>query len=119
MRKILRWVFNGETGISSKQMAATACGIAIKDWFDRGHPLDPADFNRCLKLVRACPEVKAAFPKIAKLSREWRGVIEHWDEIRRSFLAEAGWDWSKSNNAPKTYELMRRIEKASREGAHG
>ena len=103
---ILDWYVSGEKGISSETMAATALGKK----HDRGYPpLDPADLNRCIKLVDTAPEVKEAFPKIAALSKQWKAVIDNWDRLREMFIAEVGYDWSKKKSAPKTYNEMKRI----------
>jgi hypothetical protein len=101
--KILSWIANGETGLSSKAMAFCACDIP----FEGNHnPADPADFNRCLKLISAIPEVKENFHKIAKLSKRWKNLIENWDDLESIFIDEVGFDWCKANSAPVTYERM-------------
>ena len=109
-KKIIEWLVNGDTGISSELMAATACGIDRKKWGPRT-PSDPSDFNRCLKLLKAVPEVKNHMPEIANLSETWAALIERWDEVEKCFLEEVGLDWEKSRTkaARKTYELMKEI----------
>lgn len=106
---ILNWLFNGETGISSKAMAATALGVHIEDAWDREPPQDPDDFNRCLKLVRAAPEVRESFDKIAALSPAWAAIVANWEKIESRFLDEAGIDWRKAREAPRTYYFMREL----------
>lgn len=103
--KILNWYVNGETGASSKVLASVALGQVS----EKHHPLDPADFNRCLKLVRAVPEIKNYFDQISKLSPQWKSVIDNWDKIRESFVNEVGFDWVKGFSAPKTYHLMKEL----------
>lgn len=103
--KILRWLSEGEVGLSSKAMAFTSLGMKAN--YD--HPLDPSDFNRCLKLVKYIPEIKNHFPDISKLSKEWKAVIDNWDKIEKSFIDEVGFDWCKAISAPKTYELMKNL----------
>ena len=100
--KILDWYVSGEKGISSKCMAATALGKKA----EHGYPHDPADLNRCIKLVDAAPEVKDAFPAIAALSPQWAAIIANWDDLRTSFIDEVGYDWSKGQRAPITYKKM-------------
>lgn len=102
-----RWMVDGETGLSSECMAAVALGAKRPK---RVHwPLDPADFNRCLKLVKAAPGVRKSFPDIAALCKQWRSCIDHWDELERMFVAEVGWDWSKAKSAKKTYDRMKEL----------
>lgn len=103
MRKIIEWLANGATGMSSETMAYTALGVKYKS---ACHPYDPSDFNRCLLLLEAAPIVRVSFPEIRELSPEWAAIIDHWDELEKLFLGEAGRDWSKSKHAPKTYKRM-------------
>lgn len=104
--KILSWFARGRTGMSSECMALTAAGIVV----DRiSYPHDPADFNRCLLLIDWVPEVKEHFGKVAALSPVWSALISRWDEINKTFIDEAGFNWNKSDSAPKTYALMKEI----------
>lgn len=103
---ILSWFSRGKTGASSECMAFVAAGIGIKRI---NYPHDPSDFNRCLLLIDWVPEVKDHFDEIAVLCPSWKALIERWDEINRTFIQEAGFDWKKSNTAPNTYALMREI----------
>lgn len=103
---VIRWMVNGNVGLSSKTMAFCALGVRQER---TDYPLDPADFNRCLLLVSRIPEIRNAFPKITKLSPEWHAVIGHWDELESLFISEAGLGWSQESSAPKTYERMDEI----------
>jgi len=103
MQNVLEWLANGETGMSSETMAFMAIGVVKRDHY---FPHDPSDFNRCLLLLEAAPIVRESFPKIRELSPKWAAIIDHWDELERLFLDEAGRDWSKAQKAPKTYERM-------------
>lgn len=104
--KVLNWLANGKTGVSSKCMAYTACGVEPKDNWT---PSDPADLNRCLLLLEQVPEIRAHFPAIREVSERWSWIIDAWDELEASFIDEVGRNWSKSDSAPKTYALMKRI----------
>lgn len=104
-KAIGRWFAEGEVGASSQFMAAVALGAKG----DGSYPLDPADLNRCLKLVKAVPAIRRDFPKIRARSKKWRAVIDHWDELKKMFVAEVGWDWSKAKSAPKTYDRMKAL----------
>jgi hypothetical protein len=104
--KIADWMVNGETGCSSKCMAAVAMGVAPKEIH---HPLDPADFNRCLLLVEQVPEVRESFPKIRALSPQWAALIDAWDELREKFVAEVGWNWCTRRRAKQTYDRMKEL----------
>lgn len=105
-QSVLTWLANGETGISSETLAFWVA-FAIKK-HDRGHPRDPADFNRCLQLLRAAPALRQHLHKMSSVSPEWSRLVARWDEIERVFIEEVGVDWAKNKRTPakKTYALM-------------
>lgn len=103
--KVLAWIATGRTGMSSKAMAMTACGLPS----DKSYPSDPSDLNRCLLLLDAVPEVRDHFDKIAALGLVWGRLIARWGEIEAAFLEEAGPNWTKAQSAPKTYALMKEV----------
>lgn len=103
--KILDWLAYGRVGASSKCMAMVALGREARG----DYPSDPSDLNRCLQLIKAAPEVREAFPKIAALHESWNVLIENWDELEASFVGEVGDNWSKGASAPKTYQLMKNL----------
>ena len=105
-KKVLKWFANGDIGISSECMALAACGIEAK----RQHtPLDPPDFNRCLKLVREIPEIMHHKDKISSISKKWKSLMDNWNHLESIFLDEVGIDWKKDRNKPaeKTYRAMK------------
>ena len=105
--RILDWLANGETGASSETMVFTVLDKPRR--WGVSYPLDPADFNRCLKLVKRVPEIKQHFDKISLLCKEWMIVISNWDLLEKTFIDEVGWDWENGHRAPKTYELMKNL----------
>lgn len=112
--KVKDWLLGPNTGLSSEAMAYVASGIKQhSSTYTRGsdYPMDPSDFNRCLLLVDKIPEIQDHFPKIAKISPEWAAIIVNWEVIKDSFVHEAGWDWSKNQQAPVTFNLMKDILK--------
>lgn len=58
--KVVGWLANGETGTSSETMAFWLAFNIEKE--DSGHPYDPADFDRCLRLLEAVPELRKQLP---------------------------------------------------------
>lgn len=104
--KIIHWIFTGESGLSSECMAATACGIKLKN---KNHPRDPSDLIRCIKLVRHVCEIEDKFKEISKISKEWECVINNWELLLKALFDEVGYDFKKSNKAPKTYLLMKNL----------
>jgi len=108
-RRIAEWLANGETGSSSRNMAFwLGFGVKAKrDWFFS--PCDPADFDRCLRLLEVVPELRERIPEMAELSVGWERIVARWDEIEASHLNEVGLGWTKGEEAPRTYQLMIRI----------
>ena len=103
--KILNWLGTGRVGASSKAMALAVLGIKN----DGSHPYDPDDFNRCLLLLKAVPEIRQHMDKVAAMNKTWERLVERWEELELCFLAEVGLDWWKAKSAPKTYALMKSI----------
>lgn len=100
--KILNWIGTGEVGASSTAMALAAVGAKN----DGRYPFDPDDFNRCLLLLEAVPEIRQNMDKVAAINAFWSRLIEHWDELEKCFIDEVGLGWTKGKRAPKTYEIL-------------
>lgn len=105
VKAVANWLATGQVGSSSKALACAVLGHVGKN---PSHPHDPADLNRCLLLIEQVPEAYAAIGKLATVSDKWLALAEVWEGLAESFLKEAGRDWSKSHNAPRTYARMRR-----------
>lgn len=112
LMKILKWLAQERTGMSSEYMAFTAAGIEPR--YGCSYPHDPADFNRCLVLIHRVPEIKEHFGVISNSSTQWAALISGWDELERTFIDEVGFNWSKADSAPKTYALMKEILKGAK-----
>lgn len=103
-RKVLEWMANGHTGISSTAMAF--CSVDVEPP-RKATPRDPSDFIRCLMLVRKVPEVREHFSKIAQMSPEWRAFIGNWDRLEKLLINETGVNFDKRSSAPITLQLMK------------
>jgi hypothetical protein len=111
--RTLTWMANEDTGISSRTLAFwLAFDIFPKE---SSHPLDPADFNRCLNLLDQAPDLRQELPRMSKISAEWETLVLNWSELEELFLAEAGLNWRKSKRAPKTLARMRELFEMTRE----
>lgn len=108
-QKILNWLANGETGLSSETLAFWA-GFGIRK-AGVSHPHDPADFNRCLKLLKVAPALRKQLPKMSALSPEWARLVARWSDIEAMLIEEVGVDWKKGGRVPatNTYALMKEI----------
>lgn len=103
---VLKWFVQGETGVSSKALAAAVCDLAPDEtWAKFGnHPADPDDFKRCVKFLDAVPEARQHLHKVAALSDVWARLVEHWDELEALFREE----WP-TKSVPKLYERMKQL----------
>lgn len=103
LQKVIEWLAGGDTGLSSKHMAAVASGVKGNG----NYPLDPSDLGRCIRLLGQVPEIRGAFPAIAASGPKWAVVIAHWDELVAMLTDEA--QGRKYFNAPKTYDRMKAL----------
>jgi hypothetical protein len=99
--KITEWFCTGEVGSSSKAMAACIGGAEA----GTSHPLDPDDLRRCVLFLQAVPEARQHMPKVRGLSVKWAKLVDNWDELEKTLLAEM----AGGNDAPKTWELMEKV----------
>jgi len=76
---------------------------------DGSHPYDPSDFNRCLLLLDAVPEIRRHMDKVAEISDAWARLVERWDEVEQCFIDEVGFNWTNGRRASRTYRLMKEI----------
>lgn len=103
-KKILYWLFNGHTGVSSKSLAAEYLGIEKEECCP---PRDPADLGRCLLLIELVPDVRQCVDRLAEKNDAWKKAAKCWDEAAAMMDSEVGIDWSKGRYAPKTFEIMK------------
>lgn len=111
--KALALIAEGKTGRSSEALAFNLLSLNTTE---TSHPHDPADFNRCLRMIYAVPAVKSNLQSMSKVSAYWEALVEHWDQIEQCFLDEAGFEWTKSTSAPKTHALIQTIVISVRDG---
>lgn len=98
--KLLKWIANGERGLSSETIVAKLAGIDLTQ--GRGsEPYDPSDFRRCLFLLEAVPELNPEMWRMKKVSEYWRLLIENWDELEKMYHEE-----KHNGTAPKLYAKM-------------
>lgn len=101
-QQIIKWLANGETGISSETMAfIIGFDITPKKW---GYPHDVSDFRRCFKLVEAAPEMRKHLHKMKTLSPIWADFAENWEELEKRYKTEQG-----KVRLPHTYALIKQI----------
>ena len=79
-KKIAEWALSGRTGSSSKFMAVHLMGLQNSDNF-KSHPSDGGDFERCLGLLEAVPELRQHLDKMKTASPYWKALVENWTQI--------------------------------------
>jgi hypothetical protein len=94
------WIINGKTGESSITIFAVMVGVKCENHYP-GHPYDSGDFGRCSDLLRLIPEWRERLPEVSALYPEWRGLVEHWDELEALYQAE-----KEADRCPGLYERM-------------
>lgn len=116
-KRVIEWLAGGDTGTSSKAIAFWLTAKVKDQRWGASTPIDPSDLGRCLRLLEVMPEWKSRIGEMAEAGGEWPTYVKHWDEMAQSMADEVGIDWSKGREAPKTYELMKRVRSLARNDA--
>lgn len=104
-QKLNEWLLFGDTGQSSKAMAAASIGR-----LERGaYPHDLSDLNRCMKLLQEVPEVRKSIPLMTTLNPVWKALSENWEELERLFYEELGLDNVCRGKGKQTYALLKKL----------
>jgi hypothetical protein len=111
------WLRSDSTGLSSRYLATVLSGRNCKQsgWDGIDYPHDPGDFGRCLRLLRAAPELVPNLHLMAdpKHGKPWNTLHAVWDELTALYEEE-----SPSGKCPKLYDRMREVlSQAEKEGA--
>lgn len=95
--KILQWLVHGERGISSEAIACAVIGLKPRYIY---HPIDSADFMRCVKFLDAVPEARQYLTAVAELSETWAILVENWESLEKLY---------RSGDFSKLYSQMKRL----------
>jgi hypothetical protein len=98
--KVLKWALTGKVGASSRCMAAHLTGNEC----DGSYPHDGADFQRCVGLLDACPELRPLLPKMMEVNAYWRALVPEWGNIEALHSSSGGMQYKKIQ------EILRPIE---------
>ncbi len=103
--QIANWFLSGETGSSSKTMAAMALGSTVNKGYTPG---DVGDFSRCMKLVQQVPSVISALCKRIAMEGtlpipKFVVFVSHWKKMAELYTAV----WDEGKNPP--YEEYRNL----------
>lgn len=75
---LMAWLASDDVGMSSKYMAWVLSGKAFPQP-ENYYPRDPDDLGRCIRLVRAVPDLAERVPMMAQHGKEWATVATNWD----------------------------------------
>jgi len=110
---VVKWLLNGEPGLSSKAMARAVTGnVSDSVWGRHPHPVDPADFRRCMLFLDAVPGARGKTELFMAMSPEWAALMGEWGNIEGLLISEIGSKWrdrDQRGSAPKTYKLMQDV----------
>lgn len=113
----VEWLRTGERGVSSEGIFSHLTGIPL----DQGRPSppsDPSDFRRCRLLVAAVPSFRAKLPRMAELGKQWKAIVDHWDEIcaimdeeasQEAHYARAAGSRRPTGDVSRTYRRMKEL----------
>ena len=107
MAEAVGWLGGEDTGLSSVAIMMAATGQPCRS---HNYPCDPDDLGRCLRLIREFPWTRRGLALLAVENPIWANMVNHWEELQRSMEQEVGMDWEKGDRAPKTYELMQKLQ---------
>lgn len=105
INRLMTWFITGDTGLSSKCMAATimsqSATLSIKSYEARAYPLDGSDLNRCVKLLKKVPELREHLWMMSQVSPHWDILVKHWDELEKILEVEIKYTKIRLPNEPK------------------
>jgi len=99
---IQQWLASDDTGLSS--LFLCHCLTGLGKGRKNEHPLDPSDLGRCIRFLDAFSHLRTLLPRMKEHGPVWVALVEHWDQLETLYREEL-----PSGQAPKTYELMKKI----------
>lgn len=97
------WLKCDDRGMSSDAMCH-ACFGQPEVHRANAHPIDPDDFGRCVRFLRAVPMAIGRLKLVAALSPIWAKLIAEWILLEALYLEEL-----PTGKAPKLYERMKEL----------
>lgn len=108
--ELLKWLAGDDTGISSLALIAHMEhneGIAAMNGsFGMGHPRDPADLGRCIRLMDIESSYRDRILEMSFYSRQWARISVNWTELESLYREEAP---AHHGSAPRTYARMKEL----------
>ena len=80
---VTAWLMSRDTGASSLTIVAWMERSELAMVILRGprHPLDAADFGRCVRLLDIEPSYRERIGEMAQVSSAWAVLVTHWAEL--------------------------------------
>ena len=97
------WLKSHDTGTSSLAMCRHLTGKGYAS-DPKAHPIDPDDFGRCYRFLRAVPEATAKLPLMADVSLTWSRMIAEWPRMEHLYERDLA-----SGRSDELYELMQSL----------
>ena len=107
--ELMRWLVNGERGLSSMAMVAHI----TRHGGDCSHPLDTADLRRCRLLVESVPLIRYNLHRMADCSPIWARIVAVWVELCALMDSESPHWREGTGTAPQTYALLKRCQEVA------
>lgn len=85
----LNWLQGRDTGISSKTMFSALTGIPVVCY---DIPYDIADIGRCIRMLKACPELRNSIYKVSDKHIEWQPFIDCWKQLEIDYEECCKWE---------------------------
>jgi len=77
-----RWLCSDDTGLSSRFMAAVLSGAPLPE---NRYPGDCWDFGRCVRLLRAAPELRGNLGRMANQGPVWAKILSQWEGLEAMY----------------------------------
>lgn len=97
------WMAGPDTGLSSKTIWSVMMGVHCAR---PSAPMDPSDFGRCHRLLKAFPLWRERLAEVAAKHPDWSGLIEHWAELEALYEEEL-----PTGRGPKLYKRMQELRR--------
>jgi hypothetical protein len=105
MHRVAVWL-NGRRVGNPAMALALWLSLRIKHG-DAAAPRTPAEFQECVDLLAAVPQLRSHMKRMARLSGAWKVMVEEWAVIEAKLLEEAGLP-----RCPIAAEMIRSVDAA-------
>jgi hypothetical protein len=100
------WLHGSDRGISSNTIVEHLTGFPALGGGAPSYPHDADDLGRCVRLLIACPELRARVLEMRTCSPVWAAMVDRWDELIAVYLEEVK---DPSEGTCRTDVLLREI----------